>query len=395
MDPEKGMRILHVIDSGGLYGAENMLLTLVAEQVQQGMEPIIASIGDPSCGEKPLETEARHRGLHTETFRMLPGPNIAGALRILRFARLAGIEILHSHGYKGNILFGLMPKSLRRIPMVSTLHGWTRTGGWNKMQLYEYLERLSLHFIDQVVVVNRAMREKVRLKSLHVVNNGIPLMENTIGPKTPLNPQIVDFCRGGHTIGAVGRLSPEKGFVVLLDAMHEVAKTNPEARLVILGEGHERSALEAKIKNLGIEERVLMPGYVANARHYLPLFRVFALSSLTEGLPIVILEAMQAGVPIVATRVGGIPEVLKEGEAGKLVPANHAQGLMEGIQELLNDDSLVATITDSARNLLETKYSATSMALNYSRIYDGLVRRRCNNLIVGKTGSDYESIDCR
>ncbi len=83
-------RILHVIDSGGMYGAEVMLLNLVVEQLRQGMEPVIASIGEPRCGEKKLETEARHRGLRVETFRMRPGANIIGACEILNFARRIG-----------------------------------------------------------------------------------------------------------------------------------------------------------------------------------------------------------------------------------------------------------------------------------------------------------------
>ena len=395
MDSEKGITILHLIDSGGLYGAEIMLLNLVAEQVQQGMRPIIASIGDPSCGEKPLEREASRRGLHIEIFRMRRGPNFAGALRILRYAQRAGVEILHSHGYKGNILFGLMPKSLRRIPMVATLHGWTWINGNNRMQIYELLDRLSLHFIDRVVVVNKAMREKIALKRIYVVNNGIPIAEQPPKPAYPLDPRIVDFCCESHAIVTIGRLSPEKGFDILLDAVHEISKTNPRVRLVIFGEGEERSALEAQIRKLRIESLVLMPGYVEDAKRYMLLFRVFALSSLTEGLPIVILEAMQAGLPIVATRVGGVPEVLKEGEAGKLVPARNASRLAEGIYELLIDASLAKKMTDSARQSLETMYSSTAMALKYIKIYEGLVRVGCNNKIVRKTRSHYAGIDYR
>ena len=129
------MKVLHVIDSGGLYGAEVMLLNLMSEQVAMGLEPILASIGDPGITEKPLETEAIRRGLPVKVFRMRPGPNVWGALKILRFARSELVGLLHSHGYKGNILFGLMPRMLRRIPMVATVHGWTWTGGISRMGL--------------------------------------------------------------------------------------------------------------------------------------------------------------------------------------------------------------------------------------------------------------------
>jgi hypothetical protein len=116
------MKILHIIDSGGLYGAEVMLLNLVAEQIKLGLDPTIASIGEKHIGEKPLETEALKRGFKLRKFSMYPGPNYPGALKILRFAHGAGIHILHSHGYKGNILFGLMPRKIRNLPLIATIH---------------------------------------------------------------------------------------------------------------------------------------------------------------------------------------------------------------------------------------------------------------------------------
>ena len=356
-----------------------MLLNLMSEQVRLGLVPTLSSIGKPNIVEKPLETEAIRRGLRVEKIRMRPGPNIAGALKLLRFACREKIDIIHSHGYKGNILLGLMPRFLRRLPMVTTLHGWTWTGDLDRMVLYEGLDRLSLHFIDKVVVVNDAMRSRVKIKDLHVVDNGIPLNQCDISgipedEERQIDPEIASFCNEGFTIGAIGRLSPEKGFQILLEAFKTVEQVHPEARLLILGEGSERNALEAKIRRLKLEKKVFMPGYVADARRYIPLFRVYVLSSLTEGLPMVVLEAMQAGVPIVATMVGGIPAVLGNGQAGILVPAHSPSDLAEGIMRVLNDQCLVESMTKVARNLLQSRYSSTAMAVNYSGIYSGLLR---------------------
>lgn len=366
------MKILHVIDSGGLYGAEIMLLNLVAEQASMGLEPVIASIGDPHVVEKPLETEALRRGLRVEKFRMRPGPNIPGAIDVLRFAWREKCDVLHSHGYKPNILFGFLPRMLRRLPMVTTLHGWTWTGGLNRMGIYEGLDRLSLRFIDAVVLVNDTMRKKINVSNSYVVNNGIPLATENLVQHAPLDNRIVDFCQGGYTLCAIGRLSPEKGFDILLEALHEVVKTNPEVHLVILGEGRERRSLEAKVSTLGLKGKVMMPGYVEDAKRYLSLFRGFILSSLTEGLPMVILEAMQAGVPIVATRVGGVPEVLQSGRAGVLVPIARMQDLAAGILQIIQGGSVVREMTSVARECLKDNYSANIMAMNYCRIYDGL-----------------------
>jgi glycosyltransferase involved in cell wall biosynthesis len=363
------LKILHVIDSGGLYGAEIMLLNLVAEQVSMGLEPVIASIGDPHVDEKPLETEALRRGLRVEKFRMRPGPNILGAINVLRFAWREKCDVLHSHGYKPNILFGFLPRKLRRLPMLTTLHGWTWTGGLNRMGIYEYLDRLSLRFIDAVVLVNDTMRKKLSIPRSYVVNNGISLAEKIHEQQASLDTRIVSFCRGGHTFGAIGRLSPEKGFGILLKALHELAKTNPEVRLIILGEGGERGSLEAQVRALGLEDRVLMPGYVENAKRYLSLFRGFVLSSFTEGLPMVILEAMQAGVPIVATRVGGVPAVLENGTAGLLIEPYSTEDLSENMRSLVEDECLASRLAECGKNLVSTKYPASKMAVKYLEIY--------------------------
>jgi glycosyltransferase involved in cell wall biosynthesis len=375
------MNILHIIDSGGLYGAEVMLLNLCAEQREMGLDPVIASIGDPHVGEKPLEAEARRRGLRVESFRMRPGPNLAGALQILRFARSEQVDILHSHGYKGNILFGLMPKVLRRIPMVSTLHGWTWTGGWSRMGLYEWLDRLSLRFIDRVVIVNDAMRDKVRINELHVVNNGIPASGpcfSTIDPTNPMDttdPLISSFSRQGFTIAAVGRLSPEKGFELLLEAVAGLVAEGKDVRLVILGEGGERGRLEKMAEELGLGGRVLMPGYVADAGHYFSLFGAFAIPSFTEGLPMVLLEAMAAGIPVVATKVGGIPHVLEQGTGGLLVEPGDVAALTRGIAAVIDDPASAERRRQHACRRVREHYSSRAMANKYTEIYQSIMNQ--------------------
>jgi glycosyltransferase involved in cell wall biosynthesis len=372
------LKILHIIDSGGLYGAEIMLVNLATEQLRLGMEPIIASIGELTCGEKELEKEARRRGLNVKIFRMRPGPNFKGAYKIVRFARSEGIDVLHSHGYKGNILFGLMPKRIRRIPMIATLHGWTWTGGWDKLKFYEWLDRLSLRFIDTVVVVAETMKNRIGEKKSHVVNNGIPCWENGSSThlsttQTSIDSIVANFCREGFVIGAIGRLSSEKGYNILLEAVSELVKTKPEIRLVILGEGEQRSVLEEQISKLGIADRVLLPGYIANAGGYISLFQVFVLSSLTEGLPIVVLEAMQAKVPIVATRVGGVPEILDNGKAGILVAPNNCDSLVQGLSQAIDNQEMVNQQIKAAMQRVYDCYSSQYMAKKYLELYQNLI----------------------
>jgi hypothetical protein len=124
----KGLRVLHLIDSGGLYGAERMLLALVAEQIRQGLAPMILSAGDPGIDDKPLETEARRLGLPVTAWRMRPGLNLREAWRIATWARSGRYQVLHAHGYKFNILLALLPRRVRGRDsvFVTTLHGYVR-----------------------------------------------------------------------------------------------------------------------------------------------------------------------------------------------------------------------------------------------------------------------------
>lgn len=379
MDSTKRLKVLHVIDSGGLYGAEKVLLSLASEQIRQGSFPTIASIGEPHCGEKPIETAAMRRGISVAPFRMRAGPNLPGVLHILRFVRRERFDVLHSHGYKGDIFFGFMPKWARRIPVVSTVHGWTGGNSRNKLAFYEWLDGVSLSFIERIVVVSESMQDHARLhrhvQKMRIVNNGIPWEENLSGEEDEqLDPRIVDFCQHGFVLGAAGRLSPEKGFGFLLDAFSEIAATHSDARLLILGEGNERSVLEAKARHLGIEARVLMPGFVNDLQRYLKLMQVFILSSLTEGQPMVILEAMRERIPVIASSVGGVPDMLSHGEAGMLVEAGSISSLAAAIRQIIKERGPATLRAERAVDLVRTKYSVAAMAYQYHEIYADLIR---------------------
>ena len=365
---------MHIIDSGGYYGAEIMLIHLMSEQHKMGIYSLLASVGLPGESEKQIEAEARQRYLPVKAFRMHPGPNFIGASKVLCYAIKNNFDILHSHGYKGNILFGLIPQCVRRLPLVSTLHGWTATEGINKMRFYEWLDSLSLRFIDTVVLVNDGMRNHPGMpknikNEFRVVNNGIS--QEVDASQMTLAPELVNFCRQehGYIIGAIGRLSKEKGFSYLIDALSILLEQGRNLRLLLLGEGGQRGFLETKIAKLGLGEHVRMPGYLLDAARYLRLFNVLVIPSLTEGLPITVLEAMRAGVPIAASRVGGIPNVLEDQTSAMLVPAADALALAEAIARLQDQPALGRILAGRAVEEFNRHYTSERMAIEYKRIY--------------------------
>ena len=174
------MRVLHLIDSGGLYGAEKMLLTLVSEQMAAGLLPTVLSAGETGIQNKPIEVEARRLGIPVIPWRMNPGFNLKAARDILRWAQSENYQILHSHGYKFNVLMGLWPESIRKIPLIATLHGYVRAKRFTKAWVYETIDRLILARLRRVVLVSEAMKRQVpekiaRSSKTVVIPNGMSI----------------------------------------------------------------------------------------------------------------------------------------------------------------------------------------------------------------------------
>jgi glycosyltransferase involved in cell wall biosynthesis len=378
------INVLHIIDSGGLYGAEIMLLNLMMEQVKLEMKPILASIGLPGEKEKTIESEAHRHLLKVHLFRMRPGPNLYGAISILKFARQHNVSLIHTHGYKANIFFGLMPKIVRRIPMVTTLHGWTWVGGFNRIRFYEWLEGISFHFIDQVVLVNEKIKQHPRLRilpknSISIIENGISINRRT--NQVNLRQDISRFTKKGFTIGAIGRLSSEKGFELLIESIAELVSEGKDFYLVLLGEGKLKNLLETRGEALGLKDRLLLPGYVADAASYMPLFDLFILSSFTEGLPMVLLEAMAAEIPIVATNVGGVAKTLNNGSAGLLIKPGSKKEIKDAVLSISKDPKAVHLRVSNAKQRVQEKYSSRAMALKYKTIYETILMKNKNQTL--------------
>lgn len=365
------MKILHLIDSGGFYGAEAVLLELVKEQRKQGIDAQICSIGTLSDKEKAIEKMCRMENLPVHAFRMRAGPNILGALKILSFAKKEKVDIFHSHGYKANILFALLPAFIRKIPLLVTLHGWTSVKPWKKIWFYEKLDAFLLRYRPIVVLVSSAMTEKLaalcRKNKCIVIENGISTQLPEIRGKDIAKKLLQIKSSGKKIIGSIGRLSHEKGYDTLIQAFSLCDST---MMLVIMGDGPRRQELEQLVETKKLGNRVLFLGYTEQASQYLSFFDVYVNSSRTEGTPITLLEAMRARVIIVARDVGGNRQVLGNGQYGYLVKDENPETMSEEILKSLTSSS--QQVEQAYQSFLQC-YSVTVMSDKYSHIYQGLV----------------------
>jgi glycosyltransferase involved in cell wall biosynthesis len=373
----KKIKVLHLIDSGGLYGAEKMLLALVDEQSKMGIQPIILSSGLPEDHQKPLEIEVQKRSISLKVWRMKAGLNVPEAYRIIKWAKSQNVDVLHAHGYKFNILLGLIPKFLRKLPLVTTVHGYVHARRFSAMWLYELLDRLMLQRMDGVVFVSEAnegeFRSVSKVSRFVRINNGIPGIV-----KLPLLDQGIQQFIGGFktSLLAIGRLSPEKGFSDLIAALaliyQEKSLADGSIGLVIVGEGRERQALEEQIKQSGLSKNVMLAGYHDNAGDLVSYFDALVMPSKTEGLPITLLEAMRSSAIIIATKVGGIPAVVGDDSALLISPASLVE-LKEAVLRVFNNKESLTCLACQAKERFLSGYTSEVMADKYARFYSDVL----------------------
>ena len=373
------MRILHVIDSSGVWGAEKMLFELIHQQASNGHKPLVLSIGKTKEPTKAIETAMEKIGIPYRKMRMrtIPSFNDIGRMKALIAAYNPGI--LHSHGYKGNVIIGFFIKPLLSVPVVCTLHGWvTARFEISKLKLYEVLDRFAISRLDAVVVVSEKMLEKPTLQRLvaksplkiHVIQNGIA--SSCDKRNGVFQDDLKKFAKGRRVVASVGRLSIEKGYENLIQAFAILVEGRSDLVLVIVGDGGCRSNLEALLDSRGLSEQVWITGYVEDIGATMSVFDVYVCSSLTEGLPITLLEAMREEVPVVSTAISNIPELLQGGEGGVLVPSDDITQLAAGINRVLGDSVLSKSIAVQSRLFFDKKFGSQIMAEHYLSLYESL-----------------------
>jgi glycosyltransferase involved in cell wall biosynthesis len=342
------------------------------QSARLGIAPLLGCLTGCDGSERALEAEARQRGLTVRRFPVgtLPRP---GQIRtIIRTIADERIDVVHTHGYKPNIILGLLSRPPGPTALTATLHGWCSTSACSKLRFYEWLEAKALGRFHGIAVVSRRMLEHRSLAGrefplLRVIHNAVPLEPPGEPPAMP--EVIAEFCGRGFTFGAIGRLSPEKDFLTLLEAFAMLRREGSDSRLLLLGEGPQRPVLEERAAGLGLGDRLQLPGYLEGARHCLPLFGAYVLSSTTEGMPMTILEAFAAGVPVISTAVGDIPQMLDQGAAGLLVPPGDAKALAEAMERLLSDPAERDRLAGASLQRSAVYNSAEAMAESYLDFY--------------------------
>lgn len=353
--------VLHtrvVCGTGG--GPEKTILNSARHLVPFGYDVLCAYMhppGDPGFDELKRRAEALGAPMVGIEDR---GPwDLRVARRLLDLCRTRRVAIWHGHDYKSNAL-GLLLRRSWPMKLVTTVHGWVSYS--LRSRFYYRIDRFSIRRYDRVICVS----EDIHRTCLEcgVAADRSVMIENAIDcaqwqrrlaaaeakQRLGLDPRRV-------AIGSAGRLTAEKNFEGLVRAVARLVSDGVDAELVLVGEGDRRPALEALAVELGLGDRVRLLGYRADMPEVYQALDVFALNSLREGLPNVLLEALALEVPVVATRVAGIPKLIEHEANGLLVEPQADAELADAIRRLLGDGELRQRLAAAGRRTVEERYS--------------------------------------
>ncbi|MET0893895.1 MAG: glycosyltransferase, partial [Pseudoxanthomonas sp.] len=271
------------------------------------------------------------------------------------------------HDYKSAFYAWVAARLRPHVKLVTTLHGWVETS--TALRLYTRLEISLLHRFDMLAVVSaeqiqRLVRAGIPRSRIREIHNGIRIGEDA-PPSSALRAEL-GIGQASRVFAAVGRLAPEKNLPSLLDAFAAVAAIEPGARLLLAGDGPELRLLQARTAELGLHGRVLFLGNRPDMERIYPLVDCLLLPSLSEGMPLVALEAMSRGIPVIASAVGSLPLLLAHSDEGQLVPAGDATALRTA---MIGETARPRRRDPRAAAYIRAHHSSEAMAASYVELY--------------------------
>ena len=373
----KVMMLVHGLAIGGAEIVASNLARFLRGRgidVEFGCLDLVGSLGEKLRGD----------GFPVVCYNRRPGLDLALPLRIARHATRSSVDLVHAHQLTC-YAYGVLAKLFSPRPIVFTEHGRFHPDfSTPRRRLFN---RVFSRLVDHTTAVSDSVKESLasiehfNRETIEVIRNAVDIERFSI----PLSRRDARVNNGlpssGAVVGTIGRLCAEKNYSLLIRAIAILREELPDISLVIVGDGPERQGLELLARELGISDRVFFLGQRTDIEQILPAFDVFALSSSTEGVPMTVLEAMAASKAIIATAVGGIPEILTDGEDARLVPMTAgdpaskemAGGFAAALRELLGDERLRRAFGASACERARRDFSPEVVFGRYQAIYRALL----------------------
>lgn len=358
--------ILFLSTSSGPGGAERVISNLAASLDPERYRALL-------CLFRPgwLQERSESRGIRTV---VLPTKGMADgrwAFQFWRLLRQEQVDIIHSHEFDANVQ-GAFVANLAGIPLVATIHG--KNYYWEKLR-----RRMAYRWVSRkaaMVTVSQDLKQFI-VETVGVSPARVKVLYNGVDVLPHCNSVDVDDCKkelclpeNHQIVGVVGNLYPVKGHQYLIEGIPSILAKCPNTSFVFAGRGELDAELKAQVHRLGVEKNVLFLGLRQDIPRILAMIDVFVLPSLSEGLSMAILEAMISGKPVVATQVGGNPELVLNGETGALVPPRDSQALASSVVNLLADRRQAAEFAEKGKRRAEGQFSLRTMVCAYQSLYE-------------------------
>lgn len=367
------MRVVHLHRLRGISGSERHLLTLLPALAERGVDACFIGLDDPGGDNEPFYFELRAAGIPFTRVKASRDLDPFLARRVVRAVRRFRPSIVHTHLAHGDV-YGAIAAVATGATLVSTKHNDDpfRAGA------FRFVERALTRRAQRVIAITDALarfnvdRVGLPAEKLTVVHYGLDHGPSGDGEQL----RGTGLPAGARVVVAVGRLVDQKGHEVAVRALLRLRRRHPEAVLVVLGEGPLRGNLEQLADELGIGASVILPGNVQDVGAWFARANVFVHPARWEGFGLVLLEAMLAGLPVVATRVSSIPEIVADEETGLLVPPEDEAALTEALDRMLADPAAAARMGERGRERAREEFSARRMVDGTLAVYEAALARR-------------------
>lgn len=366
----KRVKVLHILSSFVTGGAEKLVVDLLSNYDDQRFEMAAVSFG--SKMNYIFEQELERKGIVVYYLNKRKGLDLSIYSKLYKLFQQFKPDVVHTHLYV--IRYTLLPAFLNRVPvMVHTIHNNIESKEQNKLGLY--IEKVAYHNFGMVPV---AISESVKLsiiKTYNLAQKYLPIIINGIDTGKYNGGQAGRKKNQSLQLIHVGRLNKQKNHALLINVFKVLIDRGFDLHLNLVGEGELKQELVKQVAALGISDRVHFLGVRSDIPELLQASDLFVFSSDWEGLPLVVLEAMAAGLPIVSTRVGGVPEIVKDQENGVLVEPGNQQMLVEAIAKLIGDQSKMDAMGAKSREI-SAQYDIKVTQHRYELLYQELLNNR-------------------
>ncbi len=380
------INLLHVVLEMGIGGLQRLITDTTLAMDRERFNIEVVCLDELGCFAEVLQSN----GITVTLLRRHDRHLALYPFRLARFMRQRKVHVVHMH--PGSFIFGILAAVLARVPVtVYTEHG--RAVPEHPLRIKE--DRVSGVFVDRIIAVSKELElylaDTIKLPAHKIctVVNGIRVSEFVQRPKDPQLLGEFGIAPETKVLGTVARLDPVKDQITMIEAVKKVRETIPNVRLLLVGDGPERTALEDFAQANGLDKNVTITGQRNDVPKMINLFDLFLLSSLREGTSISLLEAMSSGVAPIVTNVGGNPAIVNAGVDGLLVEPRDPRAMADAITGLLLDDVRRKNLANAAAMKVRQQYSIENMVRQYVHIYEEhlgkkrrsryLVRRHAGN----------------